>query len=142
LFITAFYGVLCPTTGALAYSNAGHDRPLFYSAQEGFCTALDSTGIALGMDAGSVYASRCSTMTSGDVLLLYTDGVTESRGLSGFYGRGRLEELLAQAAASKPSRIVASIYRAVRTHAAGELHDDIALLVVKAKPSWKSLAPS
>jgi serine phosphatase RsbU (regulator of sigma subunit) len=142
LFVTAFYGVLCLTTGVLTYSNAGHDCPLLYAADAGFCTSLDTTGIALGMDAASVYASRRVELAPGDVLLLYTDGVTEARANSEFFGRDRLEDLLLQAAGSKPSRIVASIYRAVRTHSEGELHDDIALLVVKAKPSWKSLVRS
>jgi sigma-B regulation protein RsbU (phosphoserine phosphatase) len=142
LFVTAFYGVLCPTTGVLTYSNAGHDCPLLYSAGEAFSTALDTTGIALGMDAASVYASRRVDLAPGDVLLLYTDGVTEARGNAQFFGRERLEELLSQVAGSKPSRIVASIYRSVRTFSEGELHDDVALLVVKAKPSWKYLARS
>jgi serine phosphatase RsbU (regulator of sigma subunit) len=142
LFVTAFYGVLCLTTGVLSYSNAGHDCPLLYASDAGFCTSLDTTGIALGMDAASVYASRRVELAPSDVLLLYTDGVTEARANSEFFGRNRLEDLLMQVAGSKPSRIVASIYRAVRTHSEGELHDDIALLVVKAKPSWKSLVRS
>jgi serine phosphatase RsbU (regulator of sigma subunit) len=142
LFVTAFYGVLCPTTGRLTYCNAGHDCPVLFSAEEGFCTALDTTGIALGMDARSAYVSRQVDLGPGDVLLLYTDGVTECRRDAEFFGRARLEDLLAQLARSKPNRIVSSIYAAVRTYSEGDLHDDIALLVVKAKPSWKFHARS
>jgi serine phosphatase RsbU (regulator of sigma subunit) len=75
-------------------------------------------------------------------LLLYTDGVTEARSQSVFFGRERLEEQFLQVARGKPNRIFASIYRAERTLSEGELHDDIALLVVKAKPTWKYPVPS
>jgi sigma-B regulation protein RsbU (phosphoserine phosphatase) len=134
LFITAIYGVLCPTTGLLTYSNAGHDCPLVYSAEDQFCTTLETTGMALGMHAECIYASRYAELQPADVLLLYTDGVTEARSRGEFFGRGRLEDLLAQIASLRPNRIVSAIYRAVRNYAEGELHDDIALLVVKARP--------
>jgi PAS domain S-box-containing protein len=133
LFVAAFYGVLAPESGALVYANAGHDCPLLYRAEQRFCTALDTTGIALGMDPESRYFARRLALEQGDVLLLYTDGITEARQGVRFFGRERLEEFLTRFADSRPSRIVRYLYREARTFSDSGLHDDVALLCLKAK---------
>lgn len=133
LFVTAFYGVLSPDTGELRYANAGHDPPLFYRAGPRFCPALDTTGMALGMDVDSRYFSRRIDLERGDLLLLYTDGITEARRGEAFFGRERLEDLLVRFADSRPTRIVRFLYREARAFAGGALHDDVALLCLKAR---------
>jgi sigma-B regulation protein RsbU (phosphoserine phosphatase) len=132
-FVTAFYGVLSPETGALQYANAGHDPPLFYQAQLRFCTALDTTGMALGMDADCRYFGRQIALEQGDLLLLYTDGITEARQGEEFFGRERLEDRLVRYADSRPTRIVRFLYRDARAFSGGALHDDVALLCLKAR---------
>jgi serine phosphatase RsbU (regulator of sigma subunit) len=144
-FITAFYAVLCPDTGQLQYGNAGHDSPILSLREHGYCTALDITGPALGLDPTITYFTRSLTLAPGDLLLLYTDGITNAaRRLPGprgwvdeLFGRERLEELVADLSAGKPGRIVSQIYRAARAFAAGNLQDDCALLALKAKEIWK-----
>ena len=68
---------------------------------------------------------------------MYTDGVTDARRGSDLFGRERLEELVAELSTARPGRIVSQIYRTVRAFAEGDLHDDCALLAVKAKEVWK-----
>lgn len=133
LFVTAFYGVLSPDAGELVYANAGHDCPLHYRAEERFCTALDTTGMALGMDAESCYSRRRLPLGRGDVLLLYTDGVTDAREGGRFFGRERLEAMLVRYATARPSQIVKYLYKEARTFSDSGLHDDVALLCLKAK---------
>jgi serine phosphatase RsbU (regulator of sigma subunit) len=145
LFITAFYALLCPDTGQLEYGNAGHDSPILALKEHGYCTSLDVTGPALGLDPMVTYFARTLCLTPGDLLLLYTDGITNAArrvpGPKGWvdelFGRDRLEELLASLSTGKPARIVSQIYRTVRAFAAGNLQDDCALLAIKAKEEWK-----
>jgi len=144
-FITAFYAVLCPETGELQYGNAGHDSPILALKEHGYCTSLDITGPALGLDPAVTYFTRSLTLTPGDLLLLFTDGITNAArrvpGPDGWvdelFGRERLEELVAALSSDKPGRIVTQIYRAARAFAAGNLQDDCALLALKAKDIWK-----
>jgi serine phosphatase RsbU (regulator of sigma subunit) len=83
------------------------------------------------------YFERTVHFNPGDLLLLYTDGVTDARRGDELFGRERLEELLAGLSDAKPNRIVSQIYRTVRAFAEGDLHDDCALLVLKAKEVWR-----
>src|SRR5207247_4107023 len=126
LFVTAFYGVLSPDTGELVYANAGHDCPLWYQAAERLCTPLDTTGMALGMDPESCYLPRRFLLQPGDVLLLYTDGVTNAREGDRFFGEERLGETLVRFADARPSRIVKYLYHEARAFSDSGLHDDVA----------------
>jgi sigma-B regulation protein RsbU (phosphoserine phosphatase) len=137
LFVSAFYGVLSPETGELQFANAGHESPLIALKEFGYCTSLDITGPVLGLDPNVRYFTRDFGFTPGDLLLLYTDGVTNARRAGALFGRDRLEALLMELAAEKPARIVSQIYRTVRAFAEGDLHDDCALLALKAKEVWK-----
>jgi serine phosphatase RsbU (regulator of sigma subunit) len=83
------------------------------------------------------YFSRSVCLTPGDLLLLYTDGVTNARCSGELFGRERLEALLSELTNEKPGRIVSCLYRTVRAFAEGDLHDDCALLALKAKEVWK-----
>ncbi len=137
LFISAFYGVLCPDTGEMQYANAGHDSPLLALKEYQYCTSLDITGPVLGLEPAVSYFTRSHRLAPGDLLLLYTDGITNARRGGELYGRERLEALLTELAGGKPDRIVSQIYRTVRAFAEGDLHDDCALLALKAKEVWK-----
>jgi serine phosphatase RsbU (regulator of sigma subunit) len=133
LFVTAFYALLCPDTGQLQYGNAGHDSPILALKEHGYCTSLDVTGPPLGLDPTVTYFTRNLCLAPGDLLLLFTDGVTNAAHGGELFGRERLEHLVAELAPGKPNRIVSQIYRTVRAFAAGNLQDDCALLAIKAK---------
>ena len=78
LFVTAFYGILDLDTGELSYANAGHNPPLL-AREDGTVSHLPGTGgIAMGVMPGVAYAEGRATLSAGDTLLLYTDGISEA----------------------------------------------------------------
>ncbi|MAY75208.1 MAG: hypothetical protein CMJ31_10915 [Phycisphaerae bacterium] len=87
-FATTWYGVLDPETGALEYCSAGHEPPFVIRAREG--DEVDSSavrplgvgGLVLGVDAGQVYKVFQHRLEPGDVLVAYTDGLTDARDFS------------------------------------------------------------
>jgi sigma-B regulation protein RsbU (phosphoserine phosphatase) len=79
-FVTAFYGILDPATGRLLYCNAGHcPAYLFRAGDRRPVQELSVTGVALGLIEGASWARESVQLAEGDLLLLYTDGITEAR---------------------------------------------------------------
>lgn len=132
LFITVFYSVLDPAAGTLVYANAGHDEPLYYSARLGCAMPLDITGRATGVLPASTYGQRTLTLEPDDVLLVYTDGVTDARQGDKFFGIDGLSRAFVDSAALDESAIADAVLAAASEAAAGDLRDDAAVLVVKA----------
>jgi sigma-B regulation protein RsbU (phosphoserine phosphatase) len=77
LFVTVFYAVFDPATGHLAYANAGHNPPMLRRADGTVEMLSDATGLVLGMFP-STYDEQTAQLAPGDMLVLYTDGVTEA----------------------------------------------------------------
>jgi len=101
MFVTAFYGVYDPSTRTLTYANAGHPSPLVRDAAEKKTTAISSaeSSIPLGITADVSYIDQVHQLRPGDVLCMYTDGITEAReALGPLYGEVRLAETLSAAA--------------------------------------------
>jgi serine phosphatase RsbU (regulator of sigma subunit) len=79
-FVTVFYGVLDPQSGVLTYANAGHNPACVLHARSGGAVAmLGKTGVPLGLFEGMRWTQGTTTVAPGDVLLLYTDGVSEAQ---------------------------------------------------------------
>ena len=95
LFVTVFYGVLDTTSGELTYSNAGHNPPYLLSARDGHVIQeLDRTGVPLGILDDGTWQQRVVHLAPGDVLLLYTDGITEAQDAQeAFFDEDRLREV-------------------------------------------------
>jgi phosphoserine phosphatase RsbU/P len=95
-FVTAFYGIYDPKTYQLTYANAGHNPPRIKPCKGEHVVSLgDARNYPLGIDADEVYTDRTVTLTPGDTLLFYTDGITEARNATGeFFGVERLDEVL------------------------------------------------
>jgi serine phosphatase RsbU (regulator of sigma subunit) len=92
MFVTAVYAVLNRERNELTYVNAGHNPPLWVR-HDGEIERLTRTAIALGVVTGEPVEQRTIKLESGDNLLLYTDGLTESFNIDGeFYGEERLIE--------------------------------------------------
>ncbi|MFC5608134.1 PP2C family protein-serine/threonine phosphatase [Variovorax soli] len=100
MFATAFMGLLDPATGSLSYINAGHDAPLVAGAGGGVRQRLGATGPALGLLADQRFDVGRAFLAAGEVLLGYTDGVTEAAGSEGAFGEPRL----AQTVGAQPAR--------------------------------------
>ena len=78
LFVTLFYAILDPDLGALNYANAGHNPPLLFDGRSSEVTCLAAQGMALGVITGIELEQRETQLRPGDLLLLYTDGVTDA----------------------------------------------------------------
>ena len=130
MFATLFFGVLDPATGSLLYVNGGHEAPVLFGPA-GAKARLPPTGPAVGMMPDMPFEIGETRLEAGEGLLAFTDGVTDARGASGFFGEGRLLALLDQPVASAAA-LLDAIEAAVLAHAAGsEQTDDITLLAVR-----------
>ncbi len=135
MFVTAVYGVLDPATGRFTYANAGHNPPLLVRlAEPEQIERLTRTGVALGVDLGLARSERSLELAHGDVLLFYTDGITEAfSGSEEIFGEERLQALLtAQPPAASAAEILSAVDEAV-VHfiGAAPVADDITLIVIK-----------
>jgi len=133
-FISLFAGVIDVHTGAVEWCNAGHNPPLVCRAADGAVKELAATGRILGILPDAAYkAGGPLTLQKGDVLFLYTDGVTEARNDAGdLFGPERLQEVLRKAAAGVPEEIVEAVRGAVRTWTGAKPNDDdLTIMAVK-----------
>ncbi|HTM58337.1 MAG TPA: SpoIIE family protein phosphatase [Candidatus Udaeobacter sp.] len=134
-FVTAFYGVLDFHNRVLIFSNAGHNPPIL-RREGGRFDYLTDGGVALGVLPDAQYEERPIAIRPGDVLVLYTDGVTEAEDTSNAqFGRKRLEACMTRLAHLGAREIVAGIIEEVRAFAGARgPTDDLTLMVLKARP--------
>ena len=132
MFVTIFVAILDIGSGELVYTNAGHNPPYFKRA-DGTLERLDRRhGPVVGAVEGMVYKEDRDRMAPGDLLLLYTDGVTEARGPDdAMFSEERLRDLLASRKATGVEHVVADTVAAVRDfEQETEQADDITLLAL------------
>lgn len=138
-FVTAVYGVLDESSLTFTYARAGHPHPLLYNHLAGGPPeALPSKGMSMGFEGGPLFEQMLQEetieLTKGDMLLLYTDGVTEAASPKGAeYGVPRLLETLGSAPGESAAQMVAHIYQTVMDFTeGGPQQDDITLICLKA----------
>ncbi len=133
LFITGFYARYTPATRTLRYANAGHNLPILYRAASAEIELLDAEGIVLGVLPDMLFEEKQTTMSPGDVLVLYTDGITEGENLAGQqFGEERLYQLIVDIAGDPAQAIADEILSATRVYGRGvDQYDDISLIVMK-----------
>jgi sigma-B regulation protein RsbU (phosphoserine phosphatase) len=133
MFVSLFYGQLDPTTNKLIFVNAGHNPPIHYIAATDELTELYRTGFPLGIEDGSEYTQGVAQINSGDVVLLYTDGVTEAMNNAGdLFEPRRLRKILIENKRSNASEIQAAINDAVFSFIGPiEPSDDVTFMVLK-----------
>ena len=132
-FVTAFYGILDATNRTLAYSNAGHNPPLLMDA-DGKARFEERGGVPLGMFRDSRYYEYFATIEPGQVLVLYTDGVTEATNPSSEdYGRDRLVDAVRRGRHLSAREMIDFIHNEVITWTEGRgATDDVTFFIVKA----------
>lgn len=133
MFVTVFYGVLDYKNGTLIYANAGHNPP-YILTKEGELKALELTGgVALGVVDGIGYKSKTVQIANGDLIYLYTDGVTEAMNKDyELYSEERLELLIKENCGTSVTDIIKRSLDDIKIHADGEVQsDDITILTVK-----------
>lgn len=143
-FITLFYCELFPN-GLLSYTNAGHDRPLLL--RNGVFCELVEGGLALGFFKDQTYENAVAKLFPGDVLVLYTDGLTEafSSGSEEF-GIEALQDIILLNSAQSSREICRKIFEAVEVHQGGPPQergaiDDKTLVVIKVLEPAQSKPP-
>jgi sigma-B regulation protein RsbU (phosphoserine phosphatase) len=131
-FVTAFYGTLDATNRTLAYSNAGHSPPLLIDA-DGTARFEERGGVPLGMFRDSRYYEYFVNIKPGQVLVLYTDGVTEAmNSVNEEYGRERLIEAVRQCRHLPARDMIDFIHRDVIAWTEGRgATDDLTLFIIK-----------
>jgi len=127
IFVTMFFGILDTETGDLTYCNAGHPPGVLRRA-DGSVEHLEGKGTFLGAYLGFDCEERHATLADGDVLVLYTDGLTEVRsGDDQMFGHDRLGEAVA-AGEADVTRTPLELLERVLEFSGGELRDDAVVL--------------
>ncbi|MGE3273827.1 MAG: SpoIIE family protein phosphatase [Vicinamibacterales bacterium] len=129
-YATVFHAVLTPA-GRLTYCNAGHNPPVVVGT--GGVRRLDPTGVPVGLFEEATFADASVNLAPGDVVVVYSDGVTEALDAAGAeFGDERLVALVQAHAGATARELLDRIVDAVRTFAAGVAqHDDVTALVMK-----------
>lgn len=135
MFVTLFYGVLDVRTGEVRYVNAGHNPPYLLKADGTVSVLPKSNNICMGVMEEFPYQESTLTLEKGDMLITFTDGVTEACDMSNqLFGEERLESLIATLKGNSAEQITAAINNAVASHANGaEQSDDITILLIGRK---------
>jgi serine phosphatase RsbU (regulator of sigma subunit) len=134
-FITLFVATLDPASGQLVYVNAGQNPPLLRRAGGGYERLRDG-GIALGMFDHAAYTAGQTSLATGDVLVMYSDGVTEAENSAGqpFDERG-LEGVIDSYCRGSAKELGWATFAAVEHHAIEKrLVDDLTVLVARKLP--------
>ena len=131
-FTTAFLAELDPLTGGLNYLCAGHNPPMLRH-RDGTIERLKSESIPLGIELNEKYETGRTVLDTGDVLIIYTDGVTEARDEDGKeFGEDRLLALVSQTFEERAALTLAAIMRKLDEFVGGApQHDDITCFVVR-----------
>ncbi len=133
MFVTLFIGIFDACSGELTFSNAGHNPPLILGA-DGNCRYLGlPEGLVLGVMPDENYTDDSIRLEPGDMILTYTDGVTEAMNPErALYSEERLQQTLAALSGRSVEDTVAAIIASVKEHAAGAPpSDDITVLALK-----------
>jgi sigma-B regulation protein RsbU (phosphoserine phosphatase) len=137
-FVTFFIGAFDSSTKTLTFCNAGHQPPLILrktKSKEGSLVMLHPTGAAIGLIEEAEFGENTIELQNGDLLVLYTDGVTEAFNLQNHeFGRERLTVLSRQVNTLPVKEIVQEIRQALEEFSEGKpLADDTTLVVCKIK---------
>ncbi len=140
-FVTLFYAELDPASGALSFLNAGHNPPLIVHAA-GTVEQLASGGLPLGIKRDAEYREGRTQLQLGDVLVIYSDGVTEAASPSGEeFGPTRLYEVVSRNIEASAAGVRDRIESALTKFSQGtQAADDITLVIVKRQAEAKQAA--
>lgn len=131
-FVTLFYGILDPVHHRLSYCNAGHENPILVRSAGGI-QRLGTGGLVLGIMESVSYEEETVLLEPGDVLVLYSDGITESMNTSQEqFGDDRLMSLVKDSRTDSGPGILDTVMKAAKEHAGKEPQaDDMTVVVVK-----------
>ncbi len=134
LFVTLFYALLDPASGALTYCNAGHPPPYLWSGEgQAELEALYRTGMPLGVSEEARWSTLQTQVPAGGTLLLYTDGVLDAQNPEGeFFDQDSIKALLADDPGRGAAEVQEALLAAVYAFAGTEPQiDDLTLVVLR-----------
>ncbi len=132
MFITMFLGVMDLSTGTIRYCNAGHNPPIVIRNGQAELLSTEPS-LLLGVEMNARYTANELTLTSGDTLFLYTDGLTEAENIrKELFGERRALETAAISGTLTASEQMERMQQAVHTFVDGaEQSDDLTMLVIR-----------
>jgi len=140
MFVSVFFGLYDVSTGELRYVNAGHNPP-YVLRSDGSYTTLPNTGTIMAVINYAQYEEKSVILQPNDVIITFTDGVTEAhrknfntnwhKGEDVLFSEPRLEALIQKIYTGSAEEICNTIFSAVEEHDGGEHQDDITVLVLK-----------
>ncbi len=132
-FITLFYCQYFPDNQQLFFANAGHPPPLIFRHKKNFCTLLDAEGLVLGVRKRVIFEEKKLSLESGDFILFYTDGLTETENQDGdFFGIKRVCHIISSHAGNAPKTIIDTLLYELKKFKGNEVFiDDITLMILK-----------
>lgn len=132
-FVTMAFLVFDLKKNELRFSNAGHNPLLYYQKKEKSCDMIELRGPALGLSKLSVYQDKSFKLNSGDVVLIYTDGLTEAFNKKAeMFEESRLRDAVTAASSKRSADIVEQVKSAIFKFTDGaQQSDDMAMIAVK-----------
>jgi sigma-B regulation protein RsbU (phosphoserine phosphatase) len=132
-YVTFFLGDLDPESGELRYVNAGHIPPILYRKASGTNDRLEAGGTVVGLFDGMVYEEGQARLEPGDILAVFTDGISEAWGEDDEeFGEDRMADLIKKHASLSAKELIDTIQQEVDQYTGGSRpSDDCTLVIVK-----------
>lgn len=131
MFITMFYGMYNTKNHLFTYASAGHEPGFFYHSSSDSFEDLLTKGLVLGIDKNVKYVQYQKNIQQGDMVVLLSDGVTESRTDEGFVERSLITDLIRKYKDLPSQQIVEEIYRNFEKMQDFQLRDDFTLIILR-----------
>ena len=134
MFVTLFLGVLDLQNGQLEYCNAGHNAPYIVKSGESSVERLEvQPNLPLGIDGSYAYVAQRAQIKYGDMLFLYTDGLTEAENEQHeLFGERRMKEALEQMHGLRPRTIIDGMEAGVAAFVGGaQQSDDLTMMAIR-----------
>ena len=134
MFVTLFYAVVDTKTMMLEYANAGHNPPLLVTGVKNNIRLLKAQGVPLGISTEVATVTEKVSLKSGDMVLLYTDGVTEAINKDGEqFEMERLEKIAGDNRHASAQEIMDKVRKELQMFVGNQPQfDDITIMVLKA----------
>lgn len=132
-FVRLLLAVLDPERATLRYANAGHVPPVLYRARDGSVEWLGEGGLVLGVESEVAYKAGELDLEPGDILVFYTDGLTEAPRNGRPFGQGKFTDIVKDYGMGTPGELVQALRRSVEAWTT-DLRDDLAIVICQVAP--------